>query len=194
MDRIFNFFSKPKSKEDLEKNKKHPVINTQNLQTFSNINQTAINKENQNIEYIINQEIIKTQDNNSQEFEHTSKINDKFENNVKAIINKIEQKSENINNSVINFEKAKNYDIEGPEKNINLILNDMNKINFKSGDVVIVNTLDDIKKSPDGYYTKKYSEQITNLKSVIKLKLNNFIYIILVKPYSNRERTYESKF
>ena len=185
MDKIFNFFSKNKSKEDIEKQKRNTVINTQNLQNLANINQSTNNTENDNL----NKNDRKTINFSSQDFENIDKIlNAKIE-NLNSEINISPNPEHQFNNTNIN-----NYSNPGSINIINSNINNLgnlnqnqaqdliigNKIqsnnNFMNvntiqkstpvGDVVIVNSLENIKKANDGFYTKKYREQLLDLKSV----------------------------
>lgn len=169
MDKIFNFFSKGKTKEEIEKQRRNTIINTQNLQNLANVNESSIDNNNKaNIDIQNNTETIKTINFTSQDFDNIDKImNQKQEDEIKTETNRNEQdinsmgeiKSDNLYYK-LNINNSQN----------NLIFNKNNKneiINTPAvGDVVMVNSIDNIRKTSDGFYTKKYKEQITNLKSV----------------------------
>ncbi len=192
MDKIFNFFSSSKSKAEIEKQKRNTVINTQNLHNLANVNISSLNNNN-NTEYNnyssgnkdFSEADHKTINFTSQDFENIDTIlKQKNENNISSNSKTENNLSEKNNvNSLISsgeFHTGNPLDIPGVSQAApNFMFNNNNNSigNSKSpnslvnkpaavGDVVTVNSIENIKKPSDGFYTKKYSEQIANLKSV----------------------------
>jgi len=167
MDKVFNFFSKSKSKEVIEK-PKSTFIKTQNIETLANVNISSINYNNEKDSEIINNtQARKTINFSSQDFKNIDKIlSEKQEN---------ESKSEIISTEIVNNSPGV-IKTDNPMDQANLINQAQNFIYNKNnnglinkplvGDVVIVNSIENIKKPSEGYYTKKHREQISNLKSV----------------------------
>jgi hypothetical protein len=168
MDKVFNFFSKGKSKEEIEKLKRNTVIKTQNLETLANVNLSSINNNNEKDSEIINNtKERKTINFSSQDFKNIDKIlSEKQEN---------ESKSEIVSTEIVNNSPGV-IKTDNPMDQANLMNQAQNFIYNKNnnglinkplvGDVVIVNSIENIKKPSEGYYTKKHREQISNLKSV----------------------------
>lgn len=171
MDKIFNFFSKPKSKDEIEKQKRNSIINTQNLQNFANVNQSSLNNnaENNSLNINTNVETSKTINFTSKDFENIDRIlNEKQDTTIKSDSKITENDIHSITeiNTNLGLEQAKNFIFND---NINKSINQTdNGLNTKHavGDVVMVNSIENIKKPSEGFYTKKYKEQISNLKSV----------------------------
>ncbi len=178
MDKIFNFFSKTKTKEEIEKQKRNTIINTQNLQNLANVNlsdsntnsENKINNNNENNQN--NLETFKTINFSSQDFENIDKlINQKQENenDFKKSEIKLTEKDLNLLSEIktendlvqASFNQAQNFLFNNNGKNSNALISKQ-----PVGDVVMVNNAENIKKASDGFYTKKYKEQLANLKSV----------------------------
>ena len=164
MDKIFNFFSKTKSKEEIEKQKRNSIINTQNLQNLANVNHSSLTNIPEN-----NAEASKTINFTSEDFANIDKIlNKNQENNINSDtkttekdINALDEiKTENTLENQASVNQAQNFVFN--KNNTTGLLNKP-----AVGDVVTVNSIENLKKPGDGFYTKKYKEHITNLKSVI---------------------------
>ncbi len=176
MDKIFNFFSKVKSKEEVEKLKKNSIINTQNLQKLTNINHGKVNIENNN-----NSETNNTINFSLIDIENIDKIlsdKNQYNNDIIKIdtnsdfnkVNNIENTGSNKNDKSLPFNSKTINEIiyinELQSEKLKFEKNSLNNPHNQTGDIILVNSLENIKKPIDGYYSKKYSEQLASLKSV----------------------------
>lgn len=192
MDKIFNFFSKTKTKEEIEKQKRNTVINTQNLQNLANVNLSALNNNQENKinnynnnedNQINNLETRKTINFSSQDFENIDKLlnqKQENENDFKKSETKLTEKDLNSLGEI----KTENASVQASFNQAqNFVFNSNSKTNDGLiskpvvGDVVIVNNAENIKKPSDGFYTKKYKEQLANLKSV------KFYFLFLINKF-----------
>jgi hypothetical protein len=166
MDKFINLFikSKPKDNDSDSKVRKPSIITTQNLENFANINQSGINNLNTNqIQQTSQSENNKKFNFTGEDFEDIDKkanINDEnFTQNKNDILNEINPdiQAQIKANPQINRTQPTEYN------------NKINSLSVKSnpvGDIVMVNTLDNVKKPIDGFYSLKYKEKFQALKSV----------------------------